>query len=84
MTVRYVSNSRGVVAMMKSPGMASCVEQYAERIAAGARSIDGENYGSRSKIGRVSAHGYAFTASWNAMRSNAENDTLSRALGGGI
>ena len=84
MTVRYESKKAGVRAMMKSPEMAFLMERYAESIAARARSIDGENYGSRSKIGRVSAHGYAYTATWGAMRSNAKHDTLSKALGGGI
>lgn len=84
MTVRYVPKRRGILAVMQSPEMEQVVLDHAEQIAARARSLDGQNYGSRSKIGRISAHGYAYTSGWYAMKSNAENDTLSKALGGGV
>lgn len=82
MTVKYIPKRSGVRALMRTGEMQACVLGYAEDIAAAARSLDGQSYGSRAKLGKVSAHGYAYTANWAAMVSNAENDTLSKALGG--
>ena len=82
MTVEYVPKWGSMRKVMKSPEMEACVLDYAEQIASRARSLDGQVYGARSKIGKVSAHGYAFTGNWDAVVSNKENDTLSKALGG--
>lgn len=81
----YKPKKSGIRALMKSDGMRAVVGAKAEEIASSARAMAAEPgavYASRTGIGKMSAHGYAYTANGKAMRDNARNDTLDRALGG--
>ena len=80
--VDYKPNAAGIRALMKSAPIEGLVGQYAADVAARATSIGDGIYGSRTRIGRVSAHGYAYTGNFAAMLDNAKNDTLDAALGG--
>lgn len=68
-------------AALKSDGVASACLKSAETIAATASSIDGCAYGaSLGNRGKRRVYAFAYPADGDAIRSNAKNDTLQRAL----
>lgn len=81
--VEYKPNKAGIVGMMKSSGMADIVGTEAHLIAHAANMLaqsDGAYFGSRVKVQRTAAKGYAYTGNFAAMRDNAYRDTLHRAI----
>lgn len=89
--VDFVPNRQGMMRVLKSGEVAGIVGDTAARIAANATMMADEKprgyygkqspkYGSRTKIQRTAAHGYAYTGNYAAMYDNAANDTLHRAI----
>lgn len=81
-SVDYRPNASGIRSIMKSKKVQEIVGKSAANVAKRAESVGSGSYGSRTRVQRVSAHGYAFTANFAAMVDNAKNDTLDKALGG--
>ncbi|MGG7653504.1 hypothetical protein [Kocuria rosea] len=71
-------NRRGVALYLKSPTMKSEMLRRAQRIAAAA----GPGHEASAIIGKSRARASVITATPAAIRGNAQNQTLLRALGG--
>ena len=78
--VRVKMNNGGVRAMLKSPGVNTLLMSHAEPIATRAGSGYAATLGT---AGRTRNRAWVRTETFEAMRDNARNATLARALGGG-
>lgn len=81
-TVRVVYKPGAFAAVRTAPGVLSELTARAERIA-GAAGPGYEARAARSTGGRVRGRASVGTATFQAMRDNARNHTLLRALGSG-
>lgn len=75
--VKLVKNA--AAKLMKSPGVTADIKARVERVAAAA----GEGYEASVVEGKNRAHGSVITASYAAMRREARDHTLIRALDAG-
>lgn len=78
--VRVKMNNAGVQALLKSAGVNDLLMSHAEPIAARAGSGYEATLGT---AGKTRNRAWVRTETFDAMRDNARNATLARALGGG-
>lgn len=78
--VRIQMSNAGVQAMLKSPGVQGLVDSSADRIATRAGTGYAAKSGTRSN---TRARAFVVTETFEAMKDNARNATLLRAMGGG-
>lgn len=82
MSVDYQPNSKGKRALLRLSGTQRLVTGGADKVAAKANAVGEGYYGVNSRMQSVSAHAYAYTGNYTAMKETARDDVLLRALGG--
>ena len=79
MAVKIVLNRKGIGALLKSPEVQADLNARADRIARAA----GEGHTVESTVGPQRARAAVITTTFDAMRAEAENRNLTRAIDAG-
>lgn len=80
--IKYVPNEVGIREMMQSAEVMEVVEREANAIKNRLNSQGHGTFGVNTKVQRVSAHAYVYTADRHAINAEAKYGLMNKAIGG--